>query len=187
MDKYLFCLDAGFVHTGMSLFKVNDGKFKLVNCKTSQTKKTEKKKQVRVADDDSERIKLIVKDIQEFIEPYKQYEIMAAIELPTGGAQGARANRTMGMITGALVVYLELMEWPTEYVTPNDVKIIIAGSRKASKDTIMNTVREKLHQYQHLFPKTKNEFEHIADSIGVALYIKRHSEMFKMLISEGKK
>jgi len=181
MDNYLFCIDAGFVATGISLFKVNGGKFVFTGCMTSVTKKSDKKKQVRVADDDSERIKKIIIDIDEFIKPYEHQRIMAAVELPTGGAQGARANRTMGMITGAMVTYLRMKGWPAEYVTPNDVKVAVTGNRKASKDKIMNLIRKKLKKYNHLLPSSKAEFEHVADSVGVALHIKRHSEMFRIL------
>jgi Holliday junction resolvasome RuvABC endonuclease subunit len=180
MDKYLFCIDAGFVSTGLSIFLVENGKLIFNNCLTIQTKKSEKKKSVRVADDDSERIKNIIIGINEFIDPYLNHSLMAAVELPTGGAQGARANRTMGMITGSIVTYLEIMGWPTEYVSPNDVKIAVTGSRKASKDEIMEKIKKEFINFEYLFPKTKSKFEHIADSIGCAVHIKRHSEMFKM-------
>lgn len=179
MNKYLFCIDAGFTHTGMSLFKVNNGKFIFQAAHTVVTEKSDKKKQIRVADDDAERTKLIIKGMKKFITPYINDKIMAAVELPTGGARGARANRTMGIVAGAIVTFLELMEWPTEYVSPNDVKIAIAGNKKASKEVIMNKVRKILKRHDHLLPSTKGEFEHVADSIGCAVHIKRHSEMFR--------
>ncbi len=182
MNKFLFCIDAGFTHTGMSLFKVNDGKFIFEKAYTVVTEKSSKKKQLRVADDDAERTKLIIKGINEFIKEYETDKIMAAVELPHGGARGARAIRTMGIVAGAIVTYLEMKNWPAEYVTPDDVKLAVAGNKKASKDEIMEKVRKILIEHKHKLPKTKNEFEHIADSIGVALHIKKHSEMFKMLI-----
>lgn len=180
MNKYLFCIDAGFTHTGMSLFKVNGGKFILQSAHTVVTEKSNKKKQIRVADDDAERTKIIIKGMNDFIKDYEGGKIMAAVELPHGGARGARALRTMGIVTGAIVTYLEMKGWPAEYVTPTDVKIAIAGNRKASKEVIMSKVRKMLNKYDNLLPKTKGEFEHVADSIGVFKYICENSVLFKI-------
>ena len=135
---------------------------------------------MRVADDDSERIKIIIRGVNDFVSDYEYGKIMVAVELPTGGAQGARPNRTMGLITGAIVTYVEMKGWPTEYVTPTDVKIAVTGNKTASKNEIMERIRNKLKRHSDKLPKTKDKFEHIADSVGIALFIKRNSEMFKV-------
>lgn len=184
-EKYLFCIDAGFANTGMSLFRIKPnsmGKLEFIKCFTARTKKSDKKRSIRVADDDSERVLQIIRQVDDFIRPFDGNKIMVAIELPTGGAQGARANRTMGLITGAMVTYLEIMDWTVEYVTPNDVKIAVTKSRKASKDEIMDEIRKMLKKHSNKLPKTKAEFEHIADSVGVALHIKKNSNLYKTFI-----
>lgn len=185
--KYLFAIDAGFTHTGVSVFRVDDGMFKFQYCKTFVTEKNERKTNIRVADDDAERIKIIISGLNSLVDKYLEMpvgidknQIMVAVELPHGGAQGARANRTMGMITGAIVSFIVTKGMPAEYITPNDVKMILTGKKTASKETIMKIVRKVLIKYENLLPKTKNEFEHIADSVGVALYIKKKSELFNI-------
>ena len=181
--KHLIGIDAGFVSTGLSSFEVGEGKFKFKGCMTISTSKSDKKKQVRVADDDADRIKVITLGIKDFIETYaNDGDIMVAVELPTGGSQGSRANRLMGIVTGAVVAILTMLDIPVEYITPNDVKIAVTGKKTATKDEIMDRIRLVLAQYKSLLPKTKGEFEHIADSIGVCIHIKRHSSLFRVFV-----
>lgn len=182
--KFVIGIDAGFTHTGISIFKVVNGQLRFYKCKTIKTEKSEKKKQVRVADDDAERIVKLVLEMGEFVsecvqEGNKAYTV---IELPSAGAQGARALRAMALVTGALVAFLTVMDMPSEYVTANDVKIALTGKKTASKDEIMNRVRQKMNNYNHLFPKTKDEFEHVADSVGAVLHVRKYSQMYKLFV-----
>ena len=184
--KFVIGIDAGFTHTGVSVFKAINGKLKFYKCTTIKTEKSEKKKQVRVADDDAERITKLVLELGEFVsecvtEGNQSYTV---IELPSAGAQGARALRAMSIVTGALVAFLTIKNMPSEYVTANDVKIALTGKKTASKDEIMNRVREKMSDVNHLFPKTKDEFEHIADSIGAIMHVRKYSQMYKLFVNQ---
>ena len=183
--KYVIGIDAGFVHTGISVFKVLDGGgLKFHSCKTIGTEKVDKKKQVRVADDDADRMMKLVIEMDKFLSETcaGSSNVYCVIELPTGGSQGARANRTMGMITGVIVTYVTIKDIPVEYVTPNDVKIAITGKKTANKDEIMNKVRKILGKYD--LPKTKVGFEHVADSVGAVLHARKFSQIYKIFINK---
>ncbi len=183
--KFVIGIDAGFTHTGVSVFKVINGNLKFYKCVTIKTEKGNKKTGVRVADDDAERITKLILELAEFLSECVQEgnQSYTVIELPSAGAQGARALRAMAIITGALVSFLTLMKMPSEYVTANDVKIALTGKKTASKNEIMDRVKEKMSSHTHLFPKTKDEFEHIADSIGAVLHVRKYSQMYKLFVN----
>src|SRR5574340_711563 len=154
--KYLIGIDAGFTHTGISIFKVDGGVFKFQECKTFVTSKSEKKKQLRVADDDADRIQSIIRRMSDMLKPYLDYPCMLAVELPTGGSQSARATRTMALITGAIVAFIAIYDMPAEWITPNDVKIAVVGNKNATKDQMMDRVRQALSKHSDKLPKTKD-------------------------------
>lgn len=186
MSKILIGIDAGFVSTGISVFEVGKGGCKFLEAKCIKTEKSSKKRGLRVADDDSERIRVIVAGIDEIYSKYaSSNDIFIAVEIPTGGAQGARANRTMGIITGAIVAFITLRNVPVEYITPNEVKLAVTGRRNASKEEIMNKIRLMLDNHKENLPKSKAEFEHIADSVGVVLHVRKNSQMYKMFVNKG--
>lgn len=182
--KYVIGIDAGFTHTGISVFKVINGHTKFHKCLTVKTEKTEKKKQVRVADDDAERIMKLILEMDKFLAECVEGDnkVYCVVELPSAGAQGARALRAMALITGAIVTYVTVKNIPTEYVTPNDVKIAVTGKKTASKDEIMDTMRWMLRSYSGQLPKTKEAFEHIADSVGAILHVRKYSQMYKLFV-----
>ena len=183
--KYVIGIDAGFVATGVSVFSVvKNGALTFHSCRTFVSEKSEKKKQIRVADDDSDRITKTILNLDEFLSEIgvDDNQMYCVIELPTGGAQGARANRTMGIITGAIVTYVTLKKLPVEYVSPNDVKIAVTGKKTASKDEIMDKIRKVLVKYE--LPKTKSEFEHIADSVGAILHVRKYSQLYKIFVNK---
>lgn len=181
--KILFGIDAGFVATGVSVFDVTGGGCKFIEAFCIRTEKSVKKKAIRVADDDCERVRIIVSTLDEMLSQWiETNQVFMAVEIPTGGAQGARANRTMGIITGAMVA-LSVLRWvPVEWVTPTEVKIAVTGKKSACKDEIMDKIRKVLSAYSTKLPKSKAEFEHIADSVGVILHIRKNSTMYKLFI-----
>lgn len=182
--KYVIGIDAGFTHTGVSIFKSVGGKLMYSSGDTFTTEKREKKKQVRVADDDADRIMKLILDLDKFLSENGCYDgdMYCVIELPSAGAQGARALRAMALITGAIVTFVTLKNIAVEYVTPNDVKIAVTGKKTASKDEIMDRIKKSMPNAE--FPKTKDKFEHIADSIGAILHVRKYSQLYKIFVNK---
>lgn len=182
--KYVIGIDAGFTHTGVVVFQAVDGRLTYICGETFVSEKSEKKKQVRVADDDADRIMKLILEMDKFLSESGCYdnEMYCVIELPSAGAQGARALRAMALITGAIVTYVTLKNIPVEYVTPNDVKIAVIGKKTASKDEIMNKIRKMLGKYE--LPKTKDKFEHIADAVGAILHVRKYSQLYKIFVNK---
>src|SRR5690606_41930035 len=99
-----------------------------------RTERTATKRGIRVADDDAERCKLLAGSLAAVVRGWRPYG--AVVELPNGGAQGARANRAMGMATGIVASVLYVLDMPTEWVTPSEVKKAATGRKDAAKEDV---------------------------------------------------
>lgn len=175
--------DVGFANMGWVIFD----KKKPITCGVIETEKATKKS-TRVADDHSHRSIVLAKGIDDLIYEYKLEGIIG--ELPSGGAQNARA---MGFMMSAISIISSvgtLCELPMEWCTPTDVKKATTGKRNASKEEMMSTiserfgfrVKEKGKRVDYITPFgifNKGTFEHIADAFGVYLAL-QNDNLVKM-------
>lgn len=169
----LLGIDAGFAKMGaviVELSDVGDGDpapRQILFAETCRTEPTPRKRGVRVADDDAERCQKLARFLLDIICTHNPAG--AVVELPSGGAKGARSNRAMGMATGVVVAVLEMAELPVEWVTPGDVKKAATDRRDASKEAVQEAVREAF-DWGDCWP-TKPEWaqEHVADAAAAVL------------------
>ncbi len=153
-------IDAGFTATGLCAIDLQHDRITASAC--IRTQKTSAKRAVRVADDDAERCTYLAREIAAFL--HKTMPQVVVVELPSGGAQGARANRAMGMSTGIVSAVLALTGYPVEWVTPQAVKKAAAGRRDASKQAVEQSVRQRFQWPDGTMPKTAVERSHICDA-----------------------
>jgi hypothetical protein len=130
----IYGIDAGLTAPGFAVVETSEekpiGEIRHVECFIPEWKLNDKgrKAQIRKTDQDSWRIRQIVKRMFELAIQYKPDVIIA--ELPTGGAQSGGAIRGMAFSTAMTVAFLESLEtfkdyylnvhnknWPTEVVT----------------------------------------------------------------------
>ncbi len=156
-------VDAGFTHMGM--VAVENGK--VIDYQTVRTEKTAKKRGIRVADDDAERCMKLAEGLFKFIDKHKPAG--AFVELPTGGAQGARANRTMGMATAVVVCVLHLAEVPAEWITPMAVKKAATGRKNASKEEVQKAVINSFEWEGDIANAYQWKKEHVCDAAGAVI------------------
>jgi len=213
MAKIILGIDAGFSNMGITAMLLSKGKLKLINAAVLTTEKDERKKSIRVADDDIERLKKLTNDLTDFISEtqsilYNKFESMhfryfAAVEFPTGGAQGSRANRCMGMATGHLVPYLMLKNITFEIITPSQVKSIVKNKKTVSKDDVIKEVLKYVDKENICKINLSSDgrkkiviistplyndiiiqyslFEHVADSLSAVRYSKNNSPYYNLL------
>lgn len=157
----ILALDVGFRSLGYAVFDTNGDP---VACGVIRTEKSSKKLKVRTADDNALRAGKIARELKEVIDTHQVRGIVG--ELPSGGAQSARAMSQMSMATAIVATICELCDLPSEWATPADVKVALTGSKTASKDECMDAAR-RCFQWKGLkVPGAKAEFEHIADACG---------------------
>ncbi|MCK5506180.1 MAG: hypothetical protein KAJ10_13530 [Thermodesulfovibrionia bacterium] len=185
MNKWLIGIDAGFVNTGMVAFNSD---LEIIDFTYIETKPLGKKSNVYVSTQDIFRIRQIAKEMREFYESVVSVgedQVLVSCELSTGGSQGARANRCMGIATGLMVAFLELYGAYTVWPTPGDVKKILTGSKNSTKKKVQEAVLKKygIHGTVGIMDFEGNEkgFEHIADAVCAAEWAKTQ-DAFRYII-----
>jgi Holliday junction resolvasome RuvABC endonuclease subunit len=180
----LLCLDPGFSNFGYSVMDQNS---QVIDIGTVQTKKTNKKL-LRVADDDVQRITYITSQLSKIATQYDIQGVLA--ELPPSNSQSAAAAKGLGIAVALTAALFTELNIPIEWATPDEVKRANTGKKNASKEDMMLAackrydwkISNKTVVYSKSnFPKVcrvdsvyhplgrsmgKNQFEHIADSLG---------------------
>ncbi len=166
------------------------------------TEKT-KRKNVLVSNDYYNRSSKIATELEEVIKTYDVKGLLG--ELPSGGAKSSRAAIQMNMATGIVASVCTLKKLPAEFCTPNDVKKITIGKLNATKQEIMDLIIDQYGgrktgkkvkckkskkspegmrtDYTYHFTGQKfgaGAFEHIADAMGVWMFLKDNGNLAKI-------
>lgn len=180
----VIAVDAGFQCMGVSIIDVEKHSDIPVFWTADRTKKnTTKTRGLRVADDDARRASALADALFSHFVAYRPNAIV--VELPTGGAQGARANRCMGFASGIIVAVTRapgIYNLPVEWVTPRAVKLAAAKKSDASKEEVQAGVEKVFPGKIPWGTIPMWAQEHIADSLGAFLAF-RDSNIYKLLKS----
>lgn len=163
-------IDAGFTATGLVAVKLHPDRLAVVAVEVVRTQPSGRKRGVRVADDDAERATTLFDGVREFLGGAAAAG--AVVELPTGGARGARANRTMGIATAAVCAAVRGADVPVEWVTPRAVKVAAGGRPAASKAEVAAGARLGLYWDEVLAQMGDMPIsvaEHVWDAAGAVL------------------
>ncbi len=173
MNKIL-AFDPSFTAWGWAVVEVNGDNDRLVDCGTIRTKKGEKKLGLRVADDDLRRVQELFTELERI---WKMYDPAGIVTEVSGGAQSARASRTIGMTEGILGSFIVAKMAPAEFYTAMEAKKAATGIRNASKEQIGVSVRAHfglLHFGDKLIPKTPKACrEAVCDALAVFMASKQ--------------
>jgi len=176
-DRIMLGIDIGFAATGWVAAEViGNGEYRPIASGVIVTEKDNHRRGLRVADSDVERCQVILRELTRTFCDHRPKAL--AVELPTGGAQGARANRCMGMATAIAACIVDDWGLPCAWVTPQEVKKAVTGQRNASKQQMIGAIRSGYPELQ--WPKGKTHHEHVADAMG-ALLAARYGNEYRML------
>ena len=177
-SNILVGIDLGFRSTGLvsAIPTHTEVGYDILGFECVKTEKASKKLKIYAAEDDVSQCQKLYQGVIKFINDVDPSAIVA--ELPTAGAQGARANRGMGIATGVIGAVAAATGLPFIWVTPTASKVELCGKKSVSKDEMMDTVR--LTWPKVAWPKVKNRFEHIADA-AAALLVARNSDVYKFM------
>lgn len=195
----LLSLDLGFVNTGYVLVSSRG----LETYGVISTQKTTNK-QGRVADDNLDRCSRIAHSINNIV---VNYGVMGVVgELPSGGAQSARAAAAMSLVTGCLGACIAILNLPCEWCTPTQTKMALYGTKTASKQDMMEKatkvtsggfekVGNGVQYWMRLWSGKKGpimygaSFEHVADALGAYMALENGmlvKVMKTQTLTEGK-
>lgn len=197
---FVFGMDVGFVKTGFGVIELGDRKDKLILATTLKSGINEEKKtDDYVALQDAHACFTALDKWNTLFNLYKPSAVFC--EIPSAGAQGARANRCMGMATALIVGFLhehkvEHFELyiPTEVesslgikLTPREAKIkglTKAGRTAWKKDRLKGCATSA-------FPEFKGWPEHVTvaedsyDAVCAYLCGKQKSPFYSKLKGNG--
>jgi Holliday junction resolvasome RuvABC endonuclease subunit len=173
----ILALDVAFSNLGWAVMSPKDDDWECLSAYVIETKRSDKKQAVRVADDDISRCCFIYRSLCELIERCGIRGVIA--EMPTGGAKGARPHRCMGMSSAIVACVVETYKLPAEYTTPLAGKTAATGSKKASKKQMMEAIAKRYPGSTTAFKlkrgsKTEyeNRYEHAADAVAAFMSAK---------------
>lgn len=174
MTVRLLGIDAGFAAMGVV---VAEGE-RIIHSAVCHTERTAKKRGVRVADDDAERLQMLADFLRCAIQVWTP--MGAVVELPGGAGKSSMAVKAMAMGHAAAVLTLHLLDFPAEWVTPQMVKKAATGSNNGAKGDVAKVVLSRFTWDQGALPRHKQDDEHIYDAAG-ALFAARQGTLVRAL------
>ena len=177
-------IDVAFASSGLVVFDVKDNKLVPVYVGTilSAPAKKNKKRFTYVAEEDVYRCQILAQGILDTISTYKVDAVV--MEIPNGGAKGARAARCLGMATGVLAALELTQSIPFVVSFPDDWHQTVMGrTKKITKEEVKAWVRAKWPEFP--WPINEGEHEHVADAAGVAYHFQGHQIYKTFLAAKG--
>jgi len=181
----VLAIDVGFAASGMAVFDISKSPAELLHVACSRPKKDTKKHHY-VADSDVDRVRRMTSDIKHVVDTYNI--CLFIVELPSGGAQGARANRCMGIATGMIATLVEMYGIGVDWRTPGETRKAGLGeggmfllenvkrkkgdvkTKKEKSDNKKNIKDRVMENMERMYPElssvtVKADKEHIADAV----------------------
>ena len=152
-------VDAGFARCGVCI--INLKTWRIVRIKTIQTDPRPKETQALGF---ARRTRETAFQLDKLADEYAVKFVAA--ELPTGGAQSARAMAMMSMATATLAVFCAMRNLELLPVTPTEIKRLVKPKGSVEKKEVEFFVESRFGKF---LPEAKQFREHVADAAGAAL------------------
>lgn len=185
----VLALDVAFASMGWAIMEPDGDDWVCVDGYVIETKKSAKKRGIRVADDDARRSTELFATLSAICGKCGIKGIIA--EMPPGGSQNATASKCLGMAKAIVACLAEVHSLPTEWITPDEGKIASTGKKGASKVQVQRGVLKvypncaKSFKLKQETKKAKlkrgsevlyeNRFEHTADAVAAFMAAKKGS------------
>lgn len=157
----ILALDPSFTATGWALIRDD----MILACRCIRTTPNHRRRGIRVADDDAERTQYLARELHRLIGANGVKGIIA--ELPSAGAKGARAIACMARAAAIVQSVAAVLQVPSEWVTPAEVKKAAGGAKNASKEDVERGILARWPDAP--LPDLKCEREHVCDALGAYL------------------
>lgn len=135
--RYIVGMDPSYTHFG--LVAVDLASWWPVGIHTIETSKSDKKLGLRVADDDTRRLEILLAGLDAFLTAFPPAAICC--ETPSSGAQSADALKGLAYAKALAVAAKVFHKAPTVWLLPGEVKERVGGSLTAAKSELAGLVR----------------------------------------------
>ena len=181
-SRYLIGLDPSLTHFGMVAIRLED--WWPVAMQTVKTEKSSRKLGLRVADDDTRRLEILLHALREFLVTHPP--ALICCETPLGGALDANALKALSYAKCMVVAAKVLLDVPTVWLLPGEVKENVAGQLTSSKADVAHVVRSARSREGQLWAEaawghTKEMSEHQFDA-AAAVLAARDTDLFRLAL-----
>lgn len=166
----ILALDVAFAHLGWAIMEPKGKGWICLDAYVIETKKSDKKKNIRAAPDALRRCIELFDVLNTIITRCEIKGIIA--EIPPGGGQNSNAVKLMGMASAVVAVAARVHDLPVEWTDPLDGKRALTGKKNASKKLMMLAAAKSYPGSTKTFKFKKgskkeyeNRYEHTADAI----------------------
>lgn len=134
---FIVGMDPSFTHYGLVAVDLAD--WWPGGMTTIETAKSDRKLGLRVADDDTRRLELLLAGIRDFLATYPP--LLICCETPSSGAQSADALKGLSYAKALAVASKVFRDVPTAWLLPGEIKERVGGSLTTSKADVADMVR----------------------------------------------
>jgi Holliday junction resolvasome RuvABC endonuclease subunit len=166
---HIIGIDTGFASFGLADLQFGGGGvLELLRATVLRTEKSAKKKEVLAASDKLRRVAELSTGLSEWLDDDVVAICCESMSLPRQAAVSCMIGLAFGML-GALAQQRDI---PILQVSPQNLKLAVAGSKSATKDEVIAAVSKMFPKTP--WPKATGLHEHMADAIGAVIACLQH-------------
>ncbi len=180
--RFAVGMDPSFTHFGLVAIELSS--WWPAGIQTIVTAKSDKKLGLRVSDDDTRRLELLLAGLHSFLTQYPPAVICC--ETPSSGAQSADALKGLAYAKALACAAKVFHEVPTVWLLPGEVKQRVGGSLLATKAHLADVVKAGASRTgrpwkEAQWDRTKARSEHQFDAAATVLAA-RDTDLFQMAL-----
>lgn len=193
MDKYILGVDPGFADMGVALLRLGktSDQDDVVGMWHVSTTPSSKKSRVLAADDNTDRLRCIAASLRGITDRYAPTGVSLVTSESLSAARNAASSAKVASAWGVVVAQAEVRSLPILQTLPQPLKLLVAGTKTASKTEVQQALRAKYPRLESkLFSVQQGVFvdkavpagklEHPYDALA-AIVACLHSDLVRMM------
>lgn len=168
---HIIGIDTGFASFGVADLQFGSGGvLELLRATVLRTEKSVKKREILASSDNLRRVAELSAGLSKWLDDDDDVVAICceSMSLPRQASTSCKIGLSFGML-GALAQQRDI---PILQVSPQNLKLAVAGSKSATKDEVIAAVSKQFPKTP--WPKAKGLHEHMADAIGAVIACLQH-------------
>jgi Holliday junction resolvasome RuvABC endonuclease subunit len=158
-------LDIGFAHLGIVKAELMPQSIKILDAKVILTEKSDKKREVKAADDNIRRTAELASELYSWLDE----EVVAICAESQSWPRNSSACSKLGMSWGVVTTLSVLEDIPIIQSSPQEIKLAVAGTKSASK---LQVIEQRFPKMK--WPTRSAHKEHVADATAAIISCLNH-------------
>lgn len=166
---HIIGIDTGFRCFGLADLQFGPkGSLELLRATVLRTEKSAKKQAVLTASDNLRRLAELTAGFSTWLDD----EVVAICCEGVSLVRSASVNFQIGLSFGMVTALAQQRDIPILQVSPQNLKLAVAGSKSATKDEVIAAVGKQFPKTP--WPKARGLHEHMADAVGAVIACLQH-------------